>query len=75
MMPDLSGWDVSVDLKSNEETKDVPIAMLTVRTSKDSVEKSFSYGLADAHIAKPAKSREILETIDTLLLTSSKAKN
>jgi two-component system sensor histidine kinase/response regulator len=52
MMPDLSGWDVSVDLKSNDESKDVPVV-----------------------ISKPAKSREILETINTLLLTSSKAKN
>ncbi len=67
MMPDVSGWDVSRTLKTSNDTQDIPIVMLTVRTSQDSVRKSIGYAFADAHIGKPASGKEIVETIAPLL--------
>jgi CheY-like chemotaxis protein len=67
MMPDINGWDVSRTLKSREETKDIPIIMLTVRTSRDSVQKSFEYAMVDAHLGKPASGKEILRVIKSFL--------
>lgn len=71
MMPDLNGWEVSRSLKMNKDTKNLPIIMLTVRTSSDSVEKSFKYAKADAHVGKPASSKEIINTINTVIEASA----
>ena|SRR3990172_2703990 len=67
MMADFNGWEVSRSLKSREETKNIPIVMLTVRTSEDSVKKSLEYAHADAHLGKPASGRDILGVIDSVL--------
>jgi CheY-like chemotaxis protein len=67
MMPDLDGWDVSRALKSREETRHIPIVMLSVKASHDSRLKSRKYAHADAHLGKPASGREILETVGTFL--------
>jgi len=66
MMPDINGWEVSRILKTKAETKDIPIIMLTVRTSKDSERKSFEYAYADLHIGKPASGKEILKAINSV---------
>jgi CheY-like chemotaxis protein len=67
MMPDLDGWEVSRSLKSREDTRNIPIVMLTVRTSLDSRQKSKQYAFADAHIGKPASGKNILSTVDAVL--------
>ena len=67
MMPQINGWEVSRKLKTNSETKNIPIVMLTVRVSDDSVEKSFEYALADAHIGKPMETDYMLQVIEKTL--------
>ncbi|RMF91222.1 MAG: response regulator [Methanobacteriota archaeon] len=73
MMPDIDGWEVSRTLKSKEETRDIPIVMLTIRTSENSVEKSFDYAYADAHIGKPINTTEMLNTIRWVLENKGRA--
>ncbi|GBE17779.1 MAG TPA: response regulator [Euryarchaeota archaeon] len=53
MMTDKNGWDVCRALKSNPETRDLPIIMLTVMAEDESVKRSFKYAGADWHITKP----------------------
>ncbi len=53
MMGDKSGWDVCRALKSNPETKDIPIIMLTVMAEDESIKRSFKYADADWHVTKP----------------------
>jgi CheY-like chemotaxis protein len=67
MMPGLDGWEVSKTLKSKKETKDIPIVMLTVRVSEDSVEKTFKFAHADGHIGKPIITEKMLQTIKWVL--------
>lgn len=67
MMPGLKGWDVCKKIKGSKETKDIPVVMLTVRTSEDSVKKSYEYAHCDAHINKPFEMKELLDTVDALL--------
>jgi DNA-binding response OmpR family regulator len=67
MMPDEDGWEVSRKIKSDERTKEILIAMFTVRTSEESVKRSMEYGHADAHIEKPFETRELLKVICDLL--------
>lgn len=73
MMPGDDGWEVCRTIKENEETSDVLVAMFTVRTSENSVEKSFKYAHADAHINKPFDKAKLVETVKNLL--SKKGKN
>ncbi len=60
------GWSTCRKIKEDEKTKDIPVAMFTVRTSEESVEKSYECG-ADAHINKPFDRTEMLDTIKQLL--------
>ncbi len=67
MMPGMNGWEVSKKMKTNPEYKSIPIAMLTVKSSTEDMEKSFSYAHCDAHIAKPLIKENMLNTIRWLL--------
>jgi two-component system, OmpR family, alkaline phosphatase synthesis response regulator PhoP len=67
MMPGLDGWEVARTLKNQEHTKDIPIIMLTVRVSDDSVERSFQYSNADGHLGKPISNEKMLNTIKWVL--------
>ncbi len=67
MLPDVDGWVTCKRIKENEKTKDILVAMFTVRTSDDSVERSFEYSHADAHINKPFQMKDLLDTVKGLL--------
>jgi len=66
MMPDLSGYDVCKILKSDDNTKDIPVVFLTARTETDDVVKGFQLGGED-YITKPFKKEELLVRINTHL--------
>jgi CheY-like chemotaxis protein len=74
MMPGIDGWEVSRTLKTRENTKNIPIVMLTVRVSEDSVEKSFKYAHADGHIGKPVNTEKMLNTLKWVLENRGKGK-
>ena len=63
MMPGIDGWEVCKRLKEDEETKDIPVILVTVRTSKESIEKSFEYAKCDAYVGKPIIREELIEKI------------
>jgi CheY-like chemotaxis protein len=66
MMPGPSGWEVCHKIKASRRLRDIPLVMFTVRTSKESMEKSNQCG-AEAHINKPFDMEEMLETVGRLL--------
>ncbi len=67
MMQGIDGWEVCKKIKENKQTKNIPVVMLTVRTSDDSKRKSFDYAHCDAHIDKPFAREELIATIKKLL--------
>jgi CheY-like chemotaxis protein len=67
MMPGDDGWEVCRKIKEDEKTSNIPVAMFTVRTSEDSIEKSFKYAHADAHINKPFDREKLIEMVRSLL--------
>src|SRR5262252_4584961 len=66
MMPELSGWEVCTTLKSAPETRQVPIAMLTVKNEIRDLITGMQAG-ADDYITKPFTRRKLLETVQKLL--------
>jgi CheY-like chemotaxis protein len=68
MMPGLDGYDVLEILRNDEKTKDITIAMLTVKSEDEDKIRSFD-GKADWHISKPIDTDKLPEMVDWLLKT------
>jgi EAL domain-containing protein (putative c-di-GMP-specific phosphodiesterase class I)/DNA-binding response OmpR family regulator len=66
MMPELSGWEVCTTLKNSPETRQVPIAMLTVKSEIRDLITGMQVG-ADDYITKPFTRRKLLATVRRLL--------
>ncbi len=66
MMPDMSGWDVCKKIKEDNETKDIPVIMLTILFGEEERKKSFEVK-ADAHIEKPIIIDRIIGVINWVL--------
>jgi CheY-like chemotaxis protein len=62
MMPGYDGWHVLNDLKSNPETRDVPVIVCSIVEEQ---EKGFNLGAAD-YLVKPILEDEILNSLDRL---------
>lgn len=66
MMPELSGYDVCKNLKANEDTKYIPILMVTALDSKDTRTRSFEVG-ADDFLTKSFDKTLLLSKVKSLL--------
>ena len=59
MMPDMSGFEVAQDLKSNPQTAEIPIIFLTALNSTADIVKGFQVGAND-FISKPFNKEELI---------------
>lgn len=59
MMPDMSGFEVSQQLKANPETAEIPIIFLTALNSTADIVKGFQVGAND-FISKPFNKEELI---------------
>ena len=66
MMPRLDGVTVCRMLKQLPETREIPIVMLTAKSTMGDVEKAFAAG-ADDYIGKPFEWAELLEKVQRLI--------
>ena len=65
-LPDISGFEVSRELRKRYHRWDVPILMLTALAQPMDELRGFAHG-ADAYLTKPYESTELLQTIALLL--------
>lgn len=73
MMPNMSGYEVCKVLSKDEETKEIPIILLTALTSPDETAKGFEVGAFD-YIKKPFSRVELLSRIKSALRFSETKK-
>ena len=66
MMPVMNGFDVCRHLKSNLETKDIPLIFMTSSTETNSKVVGFKLGAVD-YITKPIEEKELLARVKTHL--------
>jgi DNA-binding response OmpR family regulator len=64
IMPGLNGFEVCKRLKENEQTKDIPVIMLTALTGEKDFFKSLEEG-ASYFITKPFSAADLLHAINT----------
>jgi CheY-like chemotaxis protein len=67
MMPGMDGWETCRKIKENPETKEITVAMLTVKSEDEDKVKSFDDAIADWHISKPIRKERLLRTVEWLL--------
>ncbi len=69
MMPVMDGFQVMSELKSNQDTKDIPVIMLTARSSLSDRRRCEELG-AVAYIVKPFSLEELRNTVRGILEAS-----
>lgn len=72
MMPSLDGWEVCKRIKNNEKTKDIVVAMLTVKAEDEDKITSLDSAQADWHISKPIEEKRLIATVHWLLTNPMK---
>ncbi|RCK52224.1 chemotaxis protein CheY [Thalassospira profundimaris] len=66
MMPGRDGFDVARTIRANEQTKHIPILMLTARTREIDRRKGLELGVDD-FVTKPFSTRDVVARIKALL--------
>ena len=66
MMPKMDGWEVLKLLKLDEETANIPVAMLSARTEAKDKVRGLQEGAVD-YICKPFSPRDLLKKIENIM--------
>jgi two-component system phosphate regulon response regulator PhoB len=72
MLPDMSGLELTRQLKKDKDTREVPIIMLTARAEEHDKVSGLEGG-ADDYVTKPFSPRELLARINAVLRRSGTA--
>jgi putative two-component system response regulator len=72
MMPGLSGYDVIKELKSNQDTQNIPVIFLTAMSSSDDEKIGLDMGAAD-YITKPISPPVVMARVRTQLQNKAAA--
>lgn len=70
MIPEKDGWAVLMDLKTNEELKNIPVIMVSVL---DNLELGFALG-AKGYLTKPFKKDALISTIEDCIPSNDTSK-
>ena len=73
MMPDMDGWDVYHQIKSEGSTRDIPVIVITAKAQN--IDKILGLRIAkvEDYISKPFSPQELLERIDQVLSRQTKS--
>jgi DNA-binding response OmpR family regulator len=66
MMEEMDGWEVLKLLKMEEDTRDIPVVMVSARVEPRDKIRGLQEGAVD-YVTKPFSVREVLETIRLIL--------
>ncbi|HZQ86056.1 MAG TPA: response regulator [Acidimicrobiales bacterium] len=66
MMPKMNGLDVARALKASDDTKDIPVLLLSAKAQASDVAVGMEIG-ADDYVTKPFDPAELLERVGDLL--------
>jgi CheY-like chemotaxis protein len=66
IMPRMSGFEACRLLRARDETKTIPIIMVTTRGELENVENAFESGCSD-YVTKPINSLELISKVKTYL--------
>ncbi|MCC6612779.1 MAG: response regulator [Anaerolineae bacterium] len=67
MMPDMDGWDIYQHLKAHEETRHIPVIVVTARSLSADKEVAMKLAQVEEYITKPFTPQYLGETIVRVL--------
>lgn len=62
LLPKMDGFEVLETLKGNEDTRDIPIIVLTAKAGEEDRQRSLELG-ADAYMTKPFRPQELWDML------------
>jgi DNA-binding response OmpR family regulator len=67
MMPDMDGWEVYQQMKTDEELKNIPVIVVTAKAQ--SIDKVLGLHIAkvDDYVTKPFGPQELLQSVNKVL--------
>jgi len=66
MMPRMDGWEVLRRVRQEESSRDIPVVVLTARTSDSDIIQGWQLG-ADEYITKPFSPIALVKTVEMVL--------
>ncbi len=63
MMPGIDGWVTCEKIKSKDETKKIPVVMLTAKTADEDKIKALEECGAEWHVSKPIDRAKFIDTV------------
>ena len=66
MLPKIDGFEVCRQIKANDATHDIPVIMLSAKSSREDFIRAEQVG-ADWYLIKPLKSNQIMGTVQRFL--------
>lgn len=67
MMPDVDGWDVYQQMKSHDETRNIPVIIITAKAQAIDKVLGLQIAKANDYICKPFRPQELLDSVDKVL--------
>ena len=64
MMPDMDGWEVYQQMKSDPALKDIPVIIVTAKAQNIDKVLGLHIAKVDDYIAKPFSPQELVESVD-----------
>ncbi len=65
MMPEVDGYEVCQQIKSNDNTRHIRVIFLSAKTKDEEIKKGYELG-ADLYLTKPFSTRFLLQQIEEL---------
>jgi CheY-like chemotaxis protein len=62
-IPKIDGWEATQRLKSDQETRDIPIIALTAHALEEDRQKAIQAG-CDGYLAKPVEPRRVVQEVE-----------
>jgi two-component system response regulator VicR len=72
MMPDMDGWDVYHQIKSDDITCDIPVIVITAKAQNIDKVLGLRIAKVEDYISKPFSPQELLDRVDQVLSRKSK---
>ena len=72
MMPDMDGWDVYHQMKSEELTRDIPVIVITAKALNIDKVLGLRIAKVEDYIAKPFSPQELLQRVEQVLSKQEK---
>ncbi len=68
MMPDMEGWDVFQQIRADNETRDIPVIVITAKAKNIDKVLGLHIAKVDDYISKPFSPQMLLESVEKVLL-------